>query len=197
MLKANTPYMVQMAEGSTELGIRGAVKLVSNEYEHVLRLGDWEIVGMYHYKKWKADDEELQSGRAIYGFVGTAVEGLTIGRFVRGAAGAYINPMRAYMRYNPELKKSQNAAQFVSRYALADWTSGTTTSELPETISVVRERSDENNNEHTTVIGHVGARKKDFKANLFDCSVFDLKGRSVNKDERMVRGAYYGKKIVK
>ena len=72
LLTANTPYMVKLETGYSNLEIRGAVKLVTNAPEFAVRYGDWEFVGVYQYKKWAEDDEELQKGRAIYGFVGVA-----------------------------------------------------------------------------------------------------------------------------
>ena len=98
LLKANTPYMVQLEEGYSSLEIRGAVTLKTNELEHTVRYEDWEFVGVYQYKKWTEDDAELQTGRAVYGFAGQTLNGYKIGDFVRIKAGASINPMRAYLR---------------------------------------------------------------------------------------------------
>ena len=197
LLKANTPYMVQLEEGHTDLKINGAVKLVTNAPKFVVRSGDWEFVGVYQYKKWAEDDEELQKGRAIYGFVGVAGDDFAVGDFVRGKAGAFISPMRAYLRYNP-LPKMQSAPGLtkVARYNVADWNSASVTSELPETITVVRGGDEENGGEHTTVIADFNTRSGKFALPRSANRVFDLKGRAYGKDARKARGAYYGKKVL-
>ena len=192
LLKANQPYIVQLDEDHTTLEVRGAVKLVTNAPEFAVRYGDWEFVGVYQYKKWAADDKELLNGRAIYGFVGQAMDGFTIGSFVKGKAGASISPMRAYMRYNPLPGPSM-----APRYAVADWNDVASVNELPETITIVRERNDENSEEHTTVIGHFNSRSGGASLQRSAGRVFDLKGRGYGKDARKARGAYYGKKVVK
>jgi phage baseplate assembly protein gpV len=192
LLKANQPYIVQLDENHTTLEVRGAVKLVTNAPEFAVRQGDWEFVGVYQYKKWAADDKELLNGRAIYGFVGQAMDGFTIGSFVKGKAGASISPMRAYMRYNPLPGPSM-----APRYAVADWNDVASVNELPETITIVRERNDENTDEHTTVIGHFNSRSGGTSLQRSAGRVFDLKGRAYGKDARKARGAYYGKKVVK
>jgi hypothetical protein len=198
LLKANTPYMVQLEEGYSSLEIRGAVTLKTNELEHTVRYEDWEFVGVYQYKKWTEDDAELQTGRAVYGFVGAAKDGFAIGDFVRVKAGATIKPMRAYLRYNP-LPKMQSALGLtkVARYNVADWKSASITSELPETIPVVRDVDNENGGEHTTVIGQFNTRSGKFALPRSTNRVFDLKGRAYGKDARKARGAYYGKKVLK
>ena len=193
MLMANHPYMVQMEKNITELKIRGAVKLVTNEPEFVTRIGDseWEIVGMYHYKKWAEDDSELLNGRAIYGFVGEEVTGFQIGTFVRCKAGVYINPMRAYMRYNP-LKP-----QGIARYGVANWRNSTASIDLPESIIIVRDGNSEAVEKQTTTIGHFNTHTGEIKLNPAGDRVYDLKGRSIRKDAKKAKGAYYGKKAAR
>ena len=191
MLMANHPYMVQMEKNITELKIRGAVKLVTNEPEFVTRIGDseWEIVGMYHYKKWAEDDSELLNGRAIYGFVGEEVTGFKIGHFVRCKAGVYINPMRAYMRYNP-----LPPPQGIARYGVANWRNSTASIDLPESIIIVRDGNSEAVEKQTTTIGRFNTRTGEIKLNPAGDRVYDLKGRSIRKDAKKAKGAYYGKK---
>ncbi|SIO37699.1 carbohydrate-binding domain-containing protein [Fibrobacter sp. UWB11] len=192
LLKANTPCMVQLDETHTSIEVRGAVKLVTNAPEFAVRYGDWEFVGVYQYKKWTEDDEELLNGRAVYGFVGKAVDGFTIGKFVRIKAGAYINPMRAYMRYNP-----LPGPQMALRYSVADWNKTVSSIELPESITILRDVDGENHEERTTVIGHFNTHTGDFRLQRSTGRVFDLKGRAYGKDARKARGAYYGKKVIK
>jgi len=183
--------MVQMEEGVTALKIRGAVELKTNESEYVIRSGDWEIVGMYHYKKWAEDDSELLNGRAIYGFVGEEVTGFEIGTFVRCKAGVYINPMRAYMRYNP------SKPQGIARYGVANWRSSTASIDLPESIIIVRDGNSEAVEKQTTAIGRFNTRTGEIKLNSVGDRVYDLKGRSIRKDAKKAKGAYYGKKAAR
>ena len=198
LLKANTPYMVQLEEGHTDLKINGAVKLVTNAPEFAVRSGDWEFVGVYQYKKWTEDDAELQTGRAVYGFVGAAKDGFAIGDFVRVKAGATIKPMRAYLRYNPKSTRyNAPKMQMAPRYTLSDWNDVKSISELPETITVVRDGDGKNGSEQTTVIGQFNARTGEFTLQRSANRVFDLKGRAYGKNARKARGAYYGKKVLK
>ena len=85
----------------------------------------------------------------------------------------------------------------VARYNVADWNSASVTSELPETITVVRGGDEENGDEHTTVIADFNTRSGKFALPRSANRVFDLKGRAYGKDARKARGAYYGKKVLK
>jgi hypothetical protein len=106
--------------------------------------------------------------------------------------------MRAYLRYNPK-PNVQNvlAVKKVARYNVADWNSASVTSELPESILVVRDVDSENGGEHTTVIGQHNTRSGKFALPRSTNRVFDLKGRAYGKDARKAHGAYYGKKVLK
>ena len=198
LLKANTPYMVQLEEGHTDLKINGAVKLVTNAPEFAVRYGDWEFVGVYQYKKWAEDDAELQKGRAVYGFAGQTLNGYKIGDFVRIKAGASINPMRAYLRYNP-LPKQSNAPNMLMapRPTSFDLNDVKSIGELPKMISVVRDDDGKNGSEQTTVIGQLNTRTGEFTLHRSVDRVFNLKGQAYSKDARKARGAYYGKKVLK
>ena len=198
LLEANTPYMVQLEEGHTTLEIRGSVVLKTNAPEFAFRYGDWEFVGVYQYKKWTEDDAELQTGRAVYGFAGQTLNGYKIGDFVRIKAGASINPMRAYLRYNP-LPKQSNAPNMLMapRPTLSDLNDVKSIGELPKMISVVRDDDGKNGSEQTTVIGQLNTRTGEFTLHRSVDRVFNLKGQAYSKDARKARGAYYGKKVLK
>ena len=198
LLKANTPYMVQLEEGHTTLEIRGSVVLKTNAPEFAFRYGDWEFVGVYQYKKWTEDDAELQTGRAVYGFAGQTLNGYKIGDFVRIKAGASINPMRAYLRYNP-LPKQSNAPNMLMapRPTPFDLNDVKSIGELPKMISVVRDDDGKNGSEQTTVIGQLNTRTGEFTLHRSVDRVFNLKGQAYSKDARKARGAYYGKKVLK
>ena len=198
LLEANTPYMVQLEEGHTTLEIRGSVLLKTNAPEFAFRYGDWEFVGVYQYKKWTEDDAELQTGRAVYGFAGQTLNGYKIGDFVRIKAGASINPMRAYLRYNP-LPKQSNAPNMLMapRSTPSDLNDVKSIGELPKMISVVRDDDGKNGSEQTTVIGQLNTRTGEFTLHRSVDRVFNLKGQAYSKDARKARGAYYGKKVLK
>ena len=198
LLEANTPYMVQLEEGHTTLEIRGSVVLKTNAPEFAFRYGDWEFVGVYQYKKWTEDDAELQTGRAVYGFAGQTLNGYKIGDFVRIKAGASINPMRAYLRYNP-LPKQSNAPNMLMapRSTPSDLNDVKSIGELPKMISVVRDDDGKNGSEQTTVIGQLNTRTGEFTLHRSVDRVFNLKGQAYSKDARKARGAYYGKKVLK
>ena len=198
LLEANTPYMVQLEEGHTTLEIRGSVVLKTNAPEFAFRYGDWEFVGVYQYKKWTEDDAELQTGRAVYGFAGQTLNGYKIGDFVRIKAGASINPMRAYLRYNP-LPKQSNAPnmRMAPRPTPSDLNDVKSIGELPKMISVVRDDDGKNGSEQTTVIGQLNTRTGEFTLHRSVDRVFNLKGQAYSKDARKARGAYYGKKVLK
>ena len=107
-LFANTPYVLIPAEGGemffdlsnlSEV-IFNTTKIPesdSSKYSDVY--GKWEFVGTYSYKKWQENDSDI--GR-IYGFAAEKKDNAKIGDFVKVKAGAFIKPMRAYLRYtNP------------------------------------------------------------------------------------------------
>jgi hypothetical protein len=55
---------------------------------------------------------------------------------------------------------------------------------------------DDEDAEHTTVIGQFNTRTGEIKM-IYDRGKFDLKGRRVNSEKQNARGAYYGKKVLK
>ena len=87
--------------------------------------------------------------------------------------------------------------QMAPRYTLSDWNDVKSISELPETITVVRDGDGKNGSEQTTVIGQFNARTGEFTLQRSADRVFNLKGQAYSKNARKARGAYYGKKILK
>ena len=171
-LEANKPYLIQMT--APTLGVTGPVTLKKTEAPiATVANSSWTFVGTYSYKKWTADDPEL--GRA-YGFAGEATDNVSAGEFVKVAAGAYINPMRAYL-LAPAKPAMARAANNVSTKASID--------NNPDTINMVIVDKDNN---QTTVIGTLNTRTGQFKMNRN----YDLKGRNVGNGNK-ARGAYYGK----
>jgi hypothetical protein len=183
-LDANTPYLVQMKKDS--LKVKGPVTLRKTTDPDVT-IDNWTFRGTLQYKKWIKGDPEL--GYA-YGFAASASEtnNIKVGDFVKVGEGAWIRPLRAYLVKAGISEKAQLAranGAYVKRPTVVP-------EELPELMSIVID-GDDDNEEHTTVIGHFNTRTGEIKMN-YDRGKFDLKGRRVNGEKPNARGAYYGKK---
>jgi hypothetical protein len=140
------------------------------------------------YKKWEEGNPELGS---IYGFAGNADKkaGVEVGDFVRAAAGAWVNPMRAY------LVKKPSASAVRANGAIAKTATTSSIDELPASMRIVIIDDEETEEEHTTVIGQHNVRTTPYRVNFMP-HTYDLKGRIVGNGKK-ARGAYYGKKFVK
>jgi hypothetical protein len=90
-LKAYTPYMVQMDDGSLEF--HGPVKLLPTETP-VARIDNWEFRGTLSKKVWEEGDADLGK---VYGFASKGNEGVSVGQFAKALPGARIGALRAYM----------------------------------------------------------------------------------------------------
>ncbi len=168
-LKANTPYIIQTSRA--DLTFKGSVTIVKTGNSNSSYVGPWEFRGMYSYKVWDEDDPE----RAVaYGFAAAEEGECKVGDFVKVGAGAYINPMRAYMIYSGDVPAPLKPAMIES---------------LPETMDVVVV---DESGEQTTVIGTLDTRTGVIRMSR-DHQVFDLNGRNV-KGKPEAKGAYYGKK---
>ena len=184
-LTANTPYIVKMGKYNSSLNFNGPVTIVPTEPTAVVQ-GDWEFRGVYAYKKWAKDDEDL--GR-VYGFSAEKIGNVGIGQFVRVGAGAYIYPLRAYLINMDEEDAgvTQNSRQLRPR---ARSLVKSATTDLPETIPVVvvEDGEGEGLEEHTTTIGHFNTRTGEILLNR-PATTYDLKGRSVS-DKPKAKGMY-------
>ncbi len=187
-ISANTPYLVQM--DSKKFEVKGPVTIVPTA-EAVTKYPEWEweFRGTWEYKKWAEGDPEL--GYA-YGFAASEGSGINVGDFVKVGVGAWIRPMRAYLVRSDVVPKAQGVranGAYVMRPSV-------TQTELPEFMSIIVDNGDgdDNNAEHTTVIGHFNTRTGEIKMN-YDRGKFDLKGRRVNGTNN-ARGAYYGKRVL-
>ena len=109
-LQAYTPYIVWT--NSSSIGITGGVTFVATKDAFTVK-DDWEFRGAAAYTVWDATHNNADLGK-IYGFAATAVseDKIEIGDFVRATAGAYIYPLRAYLKYkgtDPNWDKSSQA----------------------------------------------------------------------------------------
>lgn len=175
-LNAYTPYIVLMdgeklnISGSVTLEVsRDAVDAGSEENS------EWEFRGSLSYKKWEEDDPELGS---VYGFAASSDNdlGVEAGDFVRVAAGAWINPMRAYIVQKP-------SPTGLPKYNADD---------LPDNMSIVIVKGDKNvEGEHTTVIGKTNTLAGKLRLNYEGKRTFDIKGRNVGTPK--AKGMYLKK----
>ena len=187
-ISANTPYLVKM--NKPEFKVDGKVTLKATT-EAITKYPDWEweFRGTWKYKKWESGDPELG---VAYGFAASSSDDnkIQVGDFVKVGVGAWICPMRAYLVRSDVAPKAQGVranGAYVMRPSV-------TQTELPEFMSIIVDNGDgdDDNAEHTTVIGHFNTRTGEIKMN-YDRGKFDLKGRRVNGTNN-ARGAYYGKK---
>lgn len=187
-LKANTPYMLKTYESNISFN-NGPVTLKKTE-PAVATSGDWQFIGTYAYKKWEKGDTDLGS---VYGFAATASNGVEIGQFVKAGSGAFIRPMRAYLKYSaPNGEPRPAPAGHVSVWR-------DRSNELPEEIEVVvvegKDRAsigsgESGSEKKTTVIGRINTRTGEFTPVT---RTYDLKGRSLNAKPK-AKGVYVGKK---
>ena len=179
-LKAYTPYIMMMS--GENLVIKSSVTLKKME-ESVAVVDGWALRGTLEYKKWEENDPEIG---IVYGFAAGADEdlGVKVGDFVKVAAGAWINPMRAYLIKVLPKKVAAHSAYVTPVPSI--------TEELPDRMSIVIVKGDKNGEDvHTTVIGQFNTRASEFRMN-FVPRTYDLKGRSVGEG-RKARGVYLKK----
>ena len=187
-LKANTPYMLKMTDET--LFFNGSDYTIKKTEPAVATSGNWQFIGTYAYKKWEKGDADLGN---VYGFAATASNGAEIGQFVKAGSGAFIRPLRAYLKYSaPNGEPRPAPAGHVSVWR-------DRSNELPEEIEVVVVEgkgrasigSGESGSEKkTTVIGRINTRTGEFTPVT---RTYDLKGRSLNAKPK-AKGVYVGKK---
>jgi len=187
-VEANTPYLV-ITDNETMTfktacwtGSETAKNVVLNTTvgESVVRFDNWEFRGSYQHIQWNEGNSAL--GR-VYGFASKAKDGVSVGQFVKGAAGASVPPMRAYLYYN-KVAVAAKAAAGVEVSSLSD-------EELPETITIRlldKDGTVMSIGQMNTISGEITMDK-----DLW----FDLKGRKFNK-KPSVKGTYYnqGRKVI-
>ena len=187
-LKANTPYMLKTYESN--ISFNGGPITIKKTEPAVATSGDWQFIGTYAYKKWEKGDTDLGN---VYGFAATASNGVEVGQFVKAGSGAYIRPLRAYLKFSaPNGEPRPAPAGHVSVWRDHG-------KELPEEIEVVVVEgkgragigSGESGSEKkTTVIGRINTRTGEFTPVT---RTYDLKGRSLNAKPK-AKGVYVGKK---
>ena len=173
-LGANTPYLIMPKEETLTFSGEVTFNTETAPIEQLVN-NSWEFVGTTSFKSF---DEDPELGN-IWGFAGTAQEGVKVGQFVRAGSGVTIKPLRAY------LVEHQNVA-------LAKSASGSLNSmnwDVSYEIDV--EIVDENDN--VIASGKMNVATGEIRMN----SWFDLNGRKLNS-KPTTRGTYYynGKRVI-
>ncbi len=190
--EANTPYAVVLNKGESSLKFdmhgKQATVQTGEIADKIDETGKWYFKGLYSYKVWENNDEEL--GLA-YGFAGSNNDGVAKGKFGRLIAGAYAVPMRSYLR------KTGSSVRLNCPAAARAWGAGANSagfaSANADVIDVTFVEDDENGEEKTTAVGRMNSVTGEIKIDRW----YDLKGRRVNNVNRATKGAYYGKKVLK
>ena len=191
--KANTPYVVILRKDEKlEFKLNGQIAKVQTSKIDTTWNADstWYFTGVYSYRTWGENDDEL--GLA-YAFSGRDDDGTAKGDFGKIVVDGYAYPLRAYLRKRNAsvvLKKSQGRPQAMSEQRAASVASLYSVDFMPETIEVEFVKGDANGNEHTTFVGRMNTRTGEIKL-IRDGRNFDLKGRYVGKPQ--AKGMYFKK----
>ena len=138
-LEANTPYIIEVEDET--LVFEGGVRIEATQ-DPVVKKDDWEFRGTFQKTVWDSEHPDL--GR-VYGYSAEATGNVTIGQFVKAAAGAWIRPFRAYLIYNPEDGGQSPGKTASSTFGVAE--------PLPDYMDVVVVSRDASGQEHKKVIG--------------------------------------------
>ena len=184
-IEANTPYIFMpngTNGGKMVVNNTGKISVCTASPQTTHDAGNkWEFIGTYVPIQWLSDNSRADEIGLVYGFaakdltVGTT--NYEVGQFVKIGSGAFIKPMRAY------LKRSATAgARTLSRGAAES---------LPETMVVVLRGS---NGETTSVIELKNGKMEELDS--FD-SWYSLDGRKLS-GKPTKKGLYInnGKKVV-
>ena len=204
-LKAYTPYMVQMDDGSLEF--HGPVKLLPTETP-VARIDNWEFRGTLSKKVWEEGDADLGK---VYGFASKGNEGVDVGQFAKALPGARIGALRAYMIRDvvaprPPYKMAAPAPENASvpevmeivivnrpKVNKEEEHTDVQSEEKIEEERSVNPPTEKKDDQHTMVIGRINTRTGEITLE----QNYDIRGRKLN-GKPMARGVFYSeKKLVK
>ena len=119
-ISAENPIEIEAEEGSfITLEANNSTEPYTNvgNKENTTLQSDWELIGVYQTKKWTEDSKNE------YGFSALDVpeDGISPGEFVLAGSGAWIKPMRCYLKYTGK------ESQFLSKSSTI----------LPQSIRVI------------------------------------------------------------
>ena len=189
ILQANRPYFIRPYASKLKVDSHclskdypAVMNTTQGTSNNMVALNNWEFIGMYSYKQWNEGDSDLGY---LYGFAAREkeVDGKKIqeGQFVKGKAGAYIRPFRAYLIYNVNSVAETPKGRPAARTAM---TASLTAEELPTTIDVVFH--DEEGG--TTAIHTFNTRTGEFTENV--SGWYDMKGRKLQQ-KPTIKGNYF------
>lgn len=138
----------------------------------------WDLVGAYVYKSW---DENPNKEGTIYGYAAKKKGTVSAGQFVKIGGGAYIPPLRLYLRLSSSAPQGirSNVPMVLKKEAAAE------TFKIPETIDVVIVDKKDN----TTNLKRLNSGVRELRT--VD-SWYDLKGRKL-KGKPANKGMFVGK----
>lgn len=139
---------------------------------------NWYLVGAYVYKSW---DENPNNEGTIYGYAAKKKGTVSAGQFVKIGGGAYIPPLRLYLRLSSSAPQAirSNVPMVLKKEAAAE------TFKIPETIDVVIVDKKDN----TTNLKRLNSGVRELRT--VD-SWYDLKGRKL-KGKPANKGMFVGK----
>ena len=182
-LEAYTPYLVKVAaekigfkSGDSKITLQSTKGVVPETRVNTAD-GDYVLRGTLAKKSWSKGDPELGY---VWGYAATD-EYVNVGDFVKAGPGAWINPLRAYVAFEPAKPKSVAAFKNASASKAAPQAVIASGSNTPDVIPIVIVDPNENGGEHTTAIGMFDTRTGKIRLNNESSRTFDLKGRSVGK----------------
>ena len=176
-LEANVPYILVASSTQLTFDVKtNSTVTLNTSTKNPVAIDSWTFAGTYGYL---VVGGMADYGR-VYGFSGEAKDGISVGTFVKGGAGATIKPMRAYLVYNDGGNSAGKTAGSVFGAGAFD---------LPEEMDVVvlDERASASEK------GIMNVRTGVVRSGNW----YDLQGRRLNS-EPTVQGTYYhnGKRII-
>lgn len=138
---------------------------------------NWDLMGAYAYKSW---NENPNDEGTIYGYAAKSKGTVSAGQFVKVGGGAYIPPLRLYLRLRSSAQTIRsNVPMVLKKEAAAE------TFKIPETIDVVIV----DKKDGTTNLKRLNSGVRELRT--VD-SWYDLKGRKL-KDKPANKGMFVGK----
>ncbi len=223
-LEAYTPYMVRMKESTLKINKNVTLAKTSGGTVYDQRMqtekareGSWQMRGVFGYKKWACNDDELGK---VWGYTGEPRDGQKIGKYMKLGKGVWINPFRAYL-FDPDgeqlkctdesntdgskpqpIAASPYAKAYTAEFLPAPAKSAASAPASSEVASldefggmqvvVVDGDKESVGGKGTTVIGRMNPATGEIRMLPRTKQTYDLKGRRVNEGKK-AKGAYYRK----